>query len=148
MAGEIGRAAVEAGTRAAVDLSLSGGGYAVSLKIDNPWLAGAISIGALSLGAFYLARKVPAGNAIRRGLEGTDNSGVVDPEVRNITDGSILVELHCHTETSFLLFLEDFEKKTVKFRLEVEFEKIGFKDELDVTIRNAEEVYEKARQIR
>ena len=147
MAGEIARAAVEAGTTAAMDLALSGGGFAVSLKIGNPWLAGAVALGTFSLGALYLTRKVPAENAIRRGLERNDN-GVVDPEVRNITDGSILVELHCHTETSFLVFLKDFEKKTVKFRLEEEFKKIGFKDELDVTIRNEEEVYEKAGQIR
>ncbi|KAJ7390580.1 hypothetical protein OS493_023969, partial [Desmophyllum pertusum] len=115
--------------------------------IDNVWIAGAVTVGAISLGAFYLARKGPSEDAIRRALERTDNSGVVDPAVRNITDGhSVLVELHCHTETSLLLFLEDFKKKKVKFRLEEEFKKIGFKDELGVTIRNAEEVYEKARQ--
>ncbi|KAJ7390578.1 hypothetical protein OS493_023966 [Desmophyllum pertusum] len=147
MAGEIARAAVEAGTTAVMDLSLSVPGCSISLKIDNVWIAGAVTVGAISLGAFYLARKGPSEDAIRRALERTDNSGVVDPAVRNITDGhSVLVELHCHTETSLLLFLEDFEKKKVQFRLEEKFKKIGFMDELDVTIRNAEEVYEKARQ--
>lgn len=148
MAGEITKAAAEAGAKAAMDLSLSGAGFSVSLKIDNVWLAGAVSIGALSLGAFYLASKGPAENTIKRALE-RKIFGMVDPEVTNITDGhSILLELHCHTEATLLLFLEDVETKTVKFRLEEEFKKIGFKEELDITIRNAEKVNEQARQIR
>lgn len=148
MAAEISKAAAEAGAKAAMDLSLSGAGFSVSLKIDNVWLAGAVSIGALSLGAFYLACKGPAQNAIKRALE-RKIFGTEDPEVTHITDGhSILVELHCHTETSLLLFLEDVETKTVKFRLEEELKKIGFKEELDVSIRNAEKVNEHAIQIR
>lgn len=148
MAAEISKAAAEAAAKAAMDLSLSGAGFSVSLKIDNVWLAGAVSIGALSLGAFYLACKGPAENAIKRALE-RKIFGTEDPEVTHITDGhSILVELHCHTETSLLWFLEDVETKTVKFRLEEEFKKIGFKEELDVSIRNAEKVNEHAIQIR
>jgi len=148
MAGEITKAAAEAGAKAAMDLSLSGAGFSVSLKIDNVWLAGAVSIGALSLGAFYLACKGPAENAIKRALE-RKIFGIEDPEVTNITDGhSILVELHCRTETSLLLFLEDIETKTVKFKLEEEFKKIDFKEELDVIIRNAGNVNEQARKIR
>lgn len=69
MAGEITKAAAEAGAKAAMDLSLSGAGFSVSLKIDNVWLAGAVSIGTLSLGAFYLASKGPAENTIKRALE-------------------------------------------------------------------------------
>ena len=46
------------------------------------------------------------------------------------------------------MFLEDMETKTVKFRLEEEFKKIGFKEELDISIRNAEKVNEHAIQIR
>jgi len=138
----------KAGAKAAMDLSLSGAGFSVSLKIDNVWLAGAVSIGALSLGAFYLVCKGPSENAIKRALE-RKIFGTGDPEVTNVTDGhSILVELHCHTETSLLLFLEDVETKTVKFRLEEEFKKIGFKEELVVSIRNAEKVNEHVRQIR
>ena len=60
MDGVISNAAVETATRAAMDLSLSGAGFSISLKIDNPWLAGAVSLGALSLGAFYLVCKGPA----------------------------------------------------------------------------------------
>lgn len=131
-----------------MDLSLSGAGFSVSLKIDNVWLAGAVSIGALSLGAFYLVCKGPSENAIKRALE-RKIFGTGDPEVTNVTDGhSILVELQCHTETSLLLFLEDVETKTVKFRLEEEFKKIGFKEELVVSISNAEKVNEHVRQIR
>ena len=148
MAGEISQAAVEAGAKTVMDLSLSGAGFSVSLKIDNVWLAGAVSIGALSLGAFYLACKGPAEGAIKRALE-RKIFGIVDPEVTNITDGhSILVELFCRTETSLLLLLEDFETKSLQFRLEEEFKKIGFKDELDVTIRNADKVKEEAKKIR
>jgi len=138
----------KAGAKAAMDLSLSGAGFSVSLKIDNVWLAGAVSIGALSLGAFYLVCKGPSENAIKRALE-RKIFGTGDPEVTNVTDGhSILVELQCHTETSLLLFLEDVETKTVKFRLEEEFKKIGFKEELVVSISNAEKVNEHVRQIR
>ena len=144
MAAEI----TKAGAKAAMDLSLSGAGFSVSLKIDNVWLAGAVSIGALSLGAFYLACKGPAENAIKRALE-RKIFGTGDPEVTNITDGhSILVQLYCHAETSLLLFLEDVETKTIKFKLEEEFKKIGFKEELNVSIRNAEKVNQRVRQIR
>ncbi|XP_022797967.1 uncharacterized protein LOC111336182 [Stylophora pistillata] len=148
MAGEISSAAVETATRAAMDLSLSGGGFSISLKIDNPWLAGAVSIGALSLGAFYLVCKGPAEGAIRRALE-RNVFGDVDPEVTDITDGhSILVELHCRSEMSLLVFLEDYQSKTIKFRLEEELKKIGFNDQLEVVIRNKEEVNKRATEIR
>jgi len=148
MAGELTKTAVEAGTKAVMDLSLSAGTFSVSLKIDNVWLAGAVSVGALSLGAFYLACRRPAEDAIRRALE-RKLFGEADPKVTNITDGhSILIELHCSTETSFLVFLEDLETNSTKFRLEAEFQKIGFKSELDVTIRNAETVYREAGRIR
>ena len=148
MAEEITKTAAEAGTKAVMDLSLAAGAFSFSLKIVNVWLAGAVSVGALSLGAFYLACKGPSEDAIRRALE-RRLFGVVEPKVTKIKDGhSILIELLCSTEASFLLFLEDFEAKTTKFRLEEEFKKIGFKADLDVTIRNAETVYKQAMQIR
>ena len=148
MAEDITTTAVEAGTKAVMDLSLSAGAFSISLKIDNAWLAGAVSVGALSLGAFYLACKGPAEEAIRRALQ-RKIFGVEDPKVTKIADGhSVLVEVICNTETSFLVFLEDFEMKTVKFRLEDEFKKICFNKELDVNIRNEEAVYEQAKQIR
>ena len=148
MAEDIAKAAAEVGNKAVMDLSLTAGTFSLSLKIDNAWLAGAVSVGALSLGAFYLACKGPFESAIRRALE-RKFLGVVDPKVTNIEDGhSILTELLCSTETSFLVFLEDFETKRIKFRLEEEFKKIGFSTELDVTLRNAEKVYQQVIQIR
>lgn len=149
MADESASAAKEA-VRAAIDLSVSASttGFSVSLKIDNTILAGIVSVGALSLGAFYLANRRPVENALRNGLEIRNEAGVVDPEVRNIEEGSIVVELHCHSEHSFIQFVEDFEAEKVKQRLEGEFAKIGFQTKLRLTIRNADEVYRKIKVIR
>ena len=61
---------------------------------------------------------------------------------------SILVELHCYTTENFLSLVEDFEKGRVKRRLEEEFEKVGCKGELELTITNKEEVYEALGEIR
>ena len=149
MADESANIAAEA-ARAALDLSVSATttGFTVSLKIDNTVLAGIISVGALSLGAFYLANRQPVENAIRNGLENRNEAGVVDPEVRNIEEGSIFVELHCYSERSFLQFVEEFEAKKVEHRVEEEFRKIGFQQNLQVTIKNADEVNKKVKVIR
>ena len=80
--------------------------------------------------------------AVRGALEGP---GL---QVANIAPGSIIVELLCNMKDSFLSFVEDFESKKVKQRLEKEFKKIGFEEELDVTITNEKEVYTKLDQIR
>ena len=61
---------------------------------------------------------------------------------------SILVELHCYTTENFLSLVEDLEKGIVKRRLEEEFEKVGCKGELELTITNKEEVYEALGEIR
>ena len=82
MAEDIAKAAAEVGNKAAMDLSLTAGAFSLSLKIDNVWLAGAVSVGALSLGAFYLACKGSSESAIRRALE-RKFLGVVDPKVTN-----------------------------------------------------------------
>ena len=151
MANESANVGAEA-ARAALDLSLSASTSAFSvsfsLKIDSPILAGVLGVGALSLGAFYLAHRWASENAIRNSLEVRNEAGLADPEVRNIENGSITVELYCHTEHSLLHFVEDFEAKKVKHRLEEEFTKIGFNKDLDVTIRNAKEVYKKVHEIR
>ena len=150
MTNEVAGAAVEA-SRALLDLSLQTPGFKVDVKIDNNWLAaglvGATVVGALSLGAFYVHRRYPSENAIRAALQGNEH-GVVDPEVRAIENGSILVELFCHTEHSFLSFVDHFEAKRTKFRLEEEFRKIGYGEELMVTINNLDEVHGKLNQIR
>ena len=59
---------------------------------------------------------------------------------------SIVVELHCYTTENFLSLVEDFENGIVKRRLEEEFEKVGCKGELKLTITNEEEVYEALRE--
>ena len=61
---------------------------------------------------------------------------------------SILVELLCYTTKSFLSFMEDLEKGRVKRRLEEEFQKVGCKGELEITITNAGEVHEALDEIR
>ena len=61
---------------------------------------------------------------------------------------SILVELHCYTTENFLSLVEDFGKGIVKRRLKEEFEKVGCKGELELTITNKEEVYEALGEIR
>ena len=149
MADESANVAGEA-VRAALEFSVSASttGFSVSLKIDNTILAGIVSVGALSLGAYYLANRRPVENAIRNGLEIRNEAGVVDPEVRNIEEGSILVELHCHSEHSFIQFVEDFEAKKVEHRLKEEFTKIGFSGRLHVIIRNAKEVYRNVQMVR
>ena len=141
-AAELGRAALD------VSFSATTTGVSVTLKIDNVVLAGIVSVGALSLGAYYLANRRPVENAIRNGLERRNEAGVVDPEVRNIEEGSIRVELHCQTEHSLIQFVKDFESRDVKRRLEKEFKRIGFSSELLVTMENANEVNKKVEVIR
>lgn len=149
MAGESANAAAEV-TKAALEISASYciTGGTVSVKIDNIILAGVLGVGALSLAAYYVSKTRPVENAIRNGLEIRNEACVADPEVRNIEEGSILVELHCHSEHSFIKFVEDFEAGKVKRRLEKEFTKIGFQEELRVTIENADEVYKRVGVIR
>ncbi len=148
MADESVNAAADA-VRAVLDLSVTApGGFSISLRIDNVVLAGIATVGALSLGAFYVANRFRVENAIRNGLENRNEAGMVDPEVRNIEEGSIVVELHFHSEKSFLQFMEDFGARKVKNKLEEEFTKIGFQRTLKVTIINADEVRDKVNEIR
>lgn len=148
MANEATGTAAEA-SKAAFDLiaTVNSEGLSVEIKIDNVWLAGLAVVGTLSLGAYYLSRRQPTENAIRNVLE-RNEGGVVDPEVRRIENGSILVELFCHTERSFLSFVDDYRTNEIKLKLEEEFRKIGYEEELKVTISDLEEVYQKAYQIR
>ena len=59
-------------------------------------------------------------------------------QVVNITAGSILVTLRCCSRQRFLTFLLDFERQEAKERLESQMRGIGFKEELEVTIRKIE----------
>ena len=118
----------------AVDFVLSTSTFSISLKIESPVLAGIISVGTLALGAYYLANRQSSERAIRNALEARNEAGVVDPQVRNIEQ-----DLHCHSGKSFREFVNDFEAKKVRNRLEEEFSKIGFQGVLQVTIRNIDE---------
>ena len=148
MAGEGANLAVD-GARAALEMTASAttSGFFISLKIDSPILAGVVVAGTMSLGAFCLYKRFYVEDAIRNALEERNENGA-DPEVRNIKDGSILVELYCHTDRSLLQFVDDLEAEKVKHRLQEEFCNIGFNRELVVTIRNAKEVYRKVQEIR
>jgi hypothetical protein len=66
-----------------------------------------------------------------------------DQEVRDIREGSLLVELHCFTDERFLEVLADYESGEIKKRLEEEFSQVGIKVEgLKVEIENLAEVNE------
>lgn len=142
MADKKAGAAANVGSTEALSLHIrSHRGFTFTLRIARSWQGlGVAAIGTLGvLGLGWLAShggEIPLKRALERVKDGT-----ADPEVKNIAKGSILVELHCHTVQSFLLFLDDFEKKKVKCRLEEEFRKTGFEGELEVTIVNAEEVF-------
>ena len=139
-----------AGPRTALDLSASAStplfSFSISLKIaDRPLAAGAlvgIGVAAIALGAFYYENPELVTEAVRAALEGPGR------QIANIGQGSISVELLCTMKDSFLSFMEDFESKKVKQRLERELKRIGFNAELDVTIVNNEDVYHKLSQIR
>ena len=120
------------------------------MKIDSPIVAGvALAAGAaVTLGAFYLRYRWKTENAIRNSLERRNEIGAADPEVANIEEGSIIVKLRCHTQQSFLQFVKDFKEKKVKRRLEEELKKIGFDKELEVTIVNTQEVFQREHEIR
>ena len=148
MAKDMAKAAAEARTSAAMDLSLRSGRFFLSLKINSAPVALAVAAGAVTLGAFYLSNKRTTEDAVKRAVQ-RDTLGVVDPEVTHITDGhSILAELCCKTEWSFFTLWEDFQKNVVKFRLEEELKKIGFNSAVEVTICNKETIEEQVSQIR
>ena len=145
-------AVVAKATRAALDASafVTREALSISVRIDSPIAAGiALAAGAaVTLGAFYLRYRLNTENATRNALEGRNEIGAADPEVTNIEEGSIIVNLRCHTQQSFLQFLKDFKEKKVKRRLEEEFKKIGFDKELEVTIVNTQEVFQREHEIR
>ena len=140
MAEEALQAGTSAGAeaaRGAIDVCLSGGafgGFSFSLKIDNPWLAAGIAIG-----TFYIANKALTERAIKNSLQEQTSSGNADPEVTAISTGSILVKLTCYTKESFLRFADDIDSKKAKYRLEEELAKVGFSEEIRLTVENNEE---------
>ena len=166
---EMGSSALRGTAKSALELSLKMGEYLVSLKIENAWLAGVCGVGVIGLAAFYIHRKFPAlpaaerraaelaaaenpivsaiVDATRNGLE-RNEAGEINPEVMLIENGSILVELVCHTKESLLTFLEDFKAQRIKQRLEKEFRKLRCGEKLQVTITNFDAVCKSLNQSR
>ena len=147
MAAEPRGAGEEVPPRPAVQLGLEANfgrerNVRVWLNIDNkPLAAAAVGGLAIAVGVFFYRNQEVVGSAIRSVFAGLC-------EVQSITGGSILAELKCETEQSFLSFMEAFETKKIKLRLEEEFKKIEYEEELEVTIRNDKEVYEELDRIR
>ena len=108
----------------------------VNVKIDSPWLAvGMLGVGAA---AWYYINPDGVKAAVRLAL-----AGLVD-KVLSIRPSSVLVDLCFHTKEKFLSFMDAFVTGTIKQRFQEEFSKIGFKDELQVTVT----VYDNASQMR
>ena len=122
----------------------------ISLKIDSPVLAAVAFVGGavVTLGAFYLHNRRKTENAIRNSLERRNELGEADPVVANIGEGSILVELRCRTLQSYQQFMDDFCAGKVGARLEEEFKKIGFAQNLQVSILTPGVVFQREHKIR
>ena len=99
---------------------------------------------------FWMKNRESTERAIREALEERPAAGAhaPDPEVREIGEGSLLVKLRCHTARGFLQFISDYESQKVKRRLEKELSKVGFTEELTITIENKEEVEEQKKKLR
>ena len=122
------RSAEATGNRPALDVQV-GGPFPIRIRIDNPLLAAAfLGAGFLTLRAFYNENPGAVTTAVRTAL-----AGLVD-NVLSIQPSSILVEFVCYTEEKYQAFMNAFATGTVKQRLQEEFSKIGFKDQLQVTI--------------
>ena len=91
---------------------------------------------------FVHRQKEQVKKAVRSALEAP---GI---HVDDVTVGSILINLRCNSKQRFLEFLLWLRKKEVKKRLESQLKCIGFKEELEVTITNRDEVDEKFDEIR
>ena len=121
--------------------------FSLSLKIgDSQWTAGAKGemMSPLAVAVLYKENPTSVEKAVKDALK---RPGL---NIRNITGDSIImiVELDFHMKDIFLSFVEDFEKKKVKQKLERQLKEIGFRGKLDVTIANKEDVDNKMYQIR
>lgn len=139
--------------QAALRLSARTRNFILHLEIQSPWLT--MGLAGTGLGAFYINQsysdprhktiipdKLNVVPAVKKGVEGNEG-GQINPEVLQIENGSIVVELVCHTVQSFLMFIEDFKEEKIKARLETEFGNIGCKEPLTVTIPNWDDEVQK-----
>lgn len=122
------------------------------IRIDRakrPALAMALAAGlGVGVGAFAATNLWNTERAIKESLNRKDENGKLVAEAKNMKINSITVELHCYTKQSVLQFVKDFKENEVKRRLEEEFKKIGFDAELEVTLVNAEEVFQREEELR
>ena len=124
-----------------------GGDFSITISKDSFQQVKYLGITAVTLGAFYAGYKLIAkaiDGAIFRGLGGERD----DQEIRDITPDGTNVSLRCFTDQRVVEVLEDFERGTMKERLENEFSEIGIEVEgLQVEIDNIEEVEERKEQM-
>ena len=134
-------------------------GALICMKIDSIPIAEvvrgiSIGVGVAGVAAgvvyFWMKNRESTERAVREALEERPAAGAhaPDPEVREISEGSLLVKLRCHTAQSLLQFISDYESQKVKRRLEKELSKVGFTEELTITIENKEEVEEQKKKLR
>lgn len=88
-------------------------------------VSGVTLVGGLT--AFFLKKPELVLNAAELALKAWGK--VVD-----VSPGSVVVKLNCGTKEKFLKFVNDFEGRKVKDAMEKEFNKIGFTEELKLSL--------------
>ena len=145
---DIGQAAhAVAGQAIRASIKSSSGDISIAISSGSAQSVRDLSITAVTLGAIYAGYKLIAKGidvAIFRGLGGERD----DQEICDITPDGTNVSLRCFTDQRVVEVLEDFERGTMKERLENEFSEIGIEVEgLQVEIDNIEEVEERKEQM-
>ena len=145
---DIGQAAhAVAGQAICASIISSGGDISIAISSDSVQSVRDLCITAVTLGAIYAGYKLIAkgiDGAISRGLGGERD----DQEICDITPDGTNVSLRCFTDQRVVEVLKDFERGTMKERLENEFSEIGIEVEgLQVEIDNIEEVEERKEQM-
>ena len=109
----------------------------VSVNIDSPLVAHtSVDVGVVTVSVFYDAHPEETEATLKRIFT------LFHAKVMGFGDGSIVVELSFHSNEDFLAFMNAFEAENVKQKLQEELSKIGFKDELEVTVVNCKEIYD------
>ena len=117
-----------------------------SLKLADKPLTAEAAIQGIGFGGALAALLYEQPDQVEKALRSVLEAPGI--RVETITAGSILVNLQCRSRQRFLAFLLDFERKEAKEKLESRMRGIGFKEELEVTITNREEVDETFDEIR
>ena len=131
-----------------LEIGLTAGPLSAWIRINDRPLAGRTlgAIGAfglaggIGLAIFYRRNPDLVNNAIRRALEALGRA-------LNFRGGSVVFELRCDAELFSRLSMESFTIE-IKQRVEEAFQEIGFFKELEVTVMNTQEVYDRVNPIR